>query len=119
MLSQMKLLAVCLLWLTMVQGRPGSHARHTAVLSLQRAAEGREERQGEGDRRAVEIQGKNKPARGTGPDTQGHSDRTWTRFFSDFMNKQKTFRGRTRKGSSSSCFGAKMDRIGAMSSLGC
>ncbi|KAG9346411.1 hypothetical protein JZ751_006722 [Albula glossodonta] len=41
------------------------------------------------------------------------------RFFLDFMGRQRKFRGRTRKSSGRGCFGLKMDRIGALSGLGC
>ncbi|XP_056409624.1 C-type natriuretic peptide-like [Hyla sarda] len=47
-------------------------------------------------------------------------NRAWLRVFSDFMNNQKKFRGRTRKsGTSRGCFGMKLERIGTMSGLGC
>ncbi|GCC47182.1 hypothetical protein chiPu_0031190, partial [Chiloscyllium punctatum] len=75
--------------------------------------------QADGERRLTETQGSPRASRDSGTDTQSESDRAWKRFFNDFMNHQKTFRGRTRKRSSSNCFGVKMDRIGAMSSLGC
>ncbi|XP_053319163.1 C-type natriuretic peptide-like [Spea bombifrons] len=46
--------------------------------------------------------------------------RAWLRLFSDFLSNQKKFRGRTKKsGSSRGCFGMKLERIGAMSGLGC
>ncbi|KAG7464574.1 hypothetical protein MATL_G00167040 [Megalops atlanticus] len=41
------------------------------------------------------------------------------RLFLDFMSRQRKFRGRTRKSSGRGCFGLKMDRIGALSGLGC
>ncbi|KAM4038268.1 C-type natriuretic peptide 3-like [Anomaloglossus baeobatrachus] len=47
-------------------------------------------------------------------------NRAWLRLFSDFMNNQKKFRGRTKKsGTSRGCFGMKLERIGSMSGLGC
>ncbi|KAG8544283.1 hypothetical protein GDO81_022790, partial [Engystomops pustulosus] len=47
-------------------------------------------------------------------------NRAWLRLFSDFMNNQKKFRGRTKKsGTSRGCFGMKLERIGSLSGLGC
>uniref|UniRef100_A0A8C8VKX8 C-type natriuretic peptide 1 n=1 Tax=Pelusios castaneus TaxID=367368 RepID=A0A8C8VKX8_9SAUR len=47
-------------------------------------------------------------------------DPAWARFFTDFMNSQKKFRGRTKKvPAAQGCFGMKLDRIGALSGLGC
>ncbi|XP_041037327.1 C-type natriuretic peptide 2-like [Carcharodon carcharias] len=43
---------------------------------------------------------------------------TWARLFNDYNNPRK-FRGINKKGSSKGCFGRKLDRIGAMSGLGC
>ncbi|XP_030042278.1 C-type natriuretic peptide-like [Microcaecilia unicolor] len=51
--------------------------------------------------------------------TSPSSNRGWLRFFNDFMNNQKKFRGRTKKMPSQGCFGAKLDRIGALSGFGC
>ncbi|XP_063786169.1 C-type natriuretic peptide-like [Pseudophryne corroboree] len=69
------------------------------------------------------------PASGPRPrDTRLHQDSAqvptnraaWLRIFSDFMNNQKKFRGRTKKsGTIRGCFGMKLDRIGSMSGLGC
>ncbi|XP_020379642.1 C-type natriuretic peptide [Rhincodon typus] len=51
------------------------------------------------------------------PDTRSKS--TWARrLFNDYNNPRK-FRGINKKGSSKGCFGRKLDRIGAMSGLGC
>ncbi|XP_053574359.1 C-type natriuretic peptide 3-like [Bombina bombina] len=48
------------------------------------------------------------------------SSRAWLRLFSDFMNNQKKFRGRTKKsGVTRGCFGMKLERIGSFSGLGC
>ncbi|CAI9545770.1 unnamed protein product [Staurois parvus] len=48
------------------------------------------------------------------------TNRAWLRLFSDFMNNQKKFRGRTKKsGNSRGCFGMKLERIGTVSGLGC
>ncbi|KAM4747517.1 C-type natriuretic peptide [Rhinophrynus dorsalis] len=47
-------------------------------------------------------------------------NRAWLRLFGDFMSNQKKFRGRTKKtGTSRGCFGMKLERIGAISGLGC
>ncbi|XP_044128769.1 C-type natriuretic peptide-like [Bufo gargarizans] len=47
-------------------------------------------------------------------------NRAWLRLFSDFMNNQKKFRGRTKKSRmSGGCFGMKLERIGSKSGLGC
>ncbi|XP_067417903.1 C-type natriuretic peptide prohormone-like [Emydura macquarii macquarii] len=47
-------------------------------------------------------------------------DPTWARFFADFMSGQRKFRGRTKKAPmAQGCFGMKLDRIGALSGLGC
>ncbi|XP_075061087.1 C-type natriuretic peptide 3-like [Mixophyes fleayi] len=48
------------------------------------------------------------------------NNRAWLRHFSDFMNNQKKFRGRTKKtGNGRGCFGMRLERIGSMSGLGC
>ncbi|KAF5885601.1 beta-enolase, partial [Clarias magur] len=39
--------------------------------------------------------------------------------FIDFLARQRKLRGRSRKGSARGCFGMKVDRIGALSGLGC
>ncbi|XP_067897589.1 C-type natriuretic peptide 2-like [Heterodontus francisci] len=49
-------------------------------------------------------------------DTRSKS--TWARLFNDYNNPRR-FRGINKKGSSKGCFGRKLDRIGAMSGLGC
>uniref|UniRef100_A0A3B3QIZ6 Uncharacterized protein n=1 Tax=Paramormyrops kingsleyae TaxID=1676925 RepID=A0A3B3QIZ6_9TELE len=41
-----------------------------------------------------------------------------TRLLLDFLGRQRKFRGRTRN-SGRGCFGLKLDRIGALSGLGC
>lgn len=52
--------------------------------------------------------------------SQLQPNRAWLRLFSDFMNNQKKFRGRTKKsGNSRGCFGMKLERIGTSSGLGC
>ncbi|XP_053121240.1 C-type natriuretic peptide 2-like [Hemicordylus capensis] len=45
--------------------------------------------------------------------------RAWARFLNDFVNTQKTFRGRNKKMAQQGCFGIKLDRIGTFSGLGC
>ncbi|XP_066578383.1 C-type natriuretic peptide 2 [Amia ocellicauda] len=55
---------------------------------------------------------------GTGPVVLPGGGRVWSRLFQDFLSHQRAFRGRTRK-SGRGCFGMKMDRIGALSGLGC
>ncbi|XP_043932015.1 C-type natriuretic peptide-like [Protopterus annectens] len=57
--------------------------------------------------------------RDTVTESQPSNDRVWLRFFNDFMSSQKMFRGRTKKAPSRGCFGMKLDRIGALSGLGC
>ncbi|XP_067850742.1 C-type natriuretic peptide 2-like [Heptranchias perlo] len=49
-------------------------------------------------------------------DTRSKS--TWARLFNDYNNPRR-FRGINKKGLSKGCFGRKLDRIGAMSGLGC
>ncbi|XP_078058278.1 C-type natriuretic peptide 2-like [Mustelus asterias] len=49
-------------------------------------------------------------------DTRSKS--SWARLFNDYNNPRK-FRGIKKKGASKGCFGRKLDRIGAMSGLGC
>ncbi|XP_053096502.1 C-type natriuretic peptide 2 [Pangasianodon hypophthalmus] len=39
--------------------------------------------------------------------------------FLDFLTRQRKLRVRNRKGSARGCFGIKVDRIGALSGLGC
>ncbi|KAG7323533.1 hypothetical protein KOW79_013235 [Hemibagrus wyckioides] len=39
--------------------------------------------------------------------------------FLDLLMRQRKFRVRSRKGSARGCFGIKVDRIGALSGLGC
>ncbi|KAM9445853.1 C-type natriuretic peptide 2-like [Clarias gariepinus] len=39
--------------------------------------------------------------------------------FIDFLARQRKLRVRSRKGSARGCFGIKVDRIGALSGLGC
>ncbi|CAM5139232.1 unnamed protein product [Natator depressus] len=47
-------------------------------------------------------------------------DPAWARFFADFMNGQRKFRGRTKKAPApQGCFGMKLERIGTLSGLGC
>nr|P41319.1 RecName: Full=C-type natriuretic peptide; Flags: Precursor [Squalus acanthias]CAA42608.1 prepro atrial natriuretic factor [Squalus acanthias]prf//1803178A C-type natriuretic peptide [Squalus acanthias] len=41
------------------------------------------------------------------------------RLLQDLSNNPLRFKGRSKKGPSRSCFGLKLDRIGAMSGLGC
>ncbi|XP_078525482.1 C-type natriuretic peptide-like [Lissotriton helveticus] len=59
-----------------------------------------------------------RPLRDAADSAQQAPNRTWLRYFSDFMNNQKKFRGRTKK-TSQGCFGFKLDRIGSYSGLGC
>ncbi|KAJ1080132.1 hypothetical protein NDU88_000352 [Pleurodeles waltl] len=59
-----------------------------------------------------------RPLRDAADSAQQAPNRTWLRYFSDFMNNQKKFRGRTKK-TSQGCFGFKLDRIGSFSGLGC
>ncbi|XP_069473650.1 C-type natriuretic peptide [Ambystoma mexicanum] len=42
----------------------------------------------------------------------------WTRLLNDYPNPRK-YKGIHKKGLSKGCFGLKLDRIGAMSGLGC
>ncbi|XP_069500392.1 C-type natriuretic peptide-like [Ambystoma mexicanum] len=60
-----------------------------------------------------------RPLRDAEDSSQQAPNRAWLRFFSDFMNNQKKFRGRTKKTTSQGCFGFKLDRIGSFSGLGC
>lgn len=60
-----------------------------------------------------------RPLRDAADSAQQTPNRAWLRYFSDFMNNQKKFRGRTKKTSSQGCFGFKLDRIGSFSGLGC
>ncbi|XP_062872064.1 C-type natriuretic peptide 2 [Trichomycterus rosablanca] len=53
------------------------------------------------------------------PALPGRSTEVNIRPFLDFLTRQRRFRGRSRKGSGRGCFGMKMDRIGALSGLGC
>ncbi|KAG9269432.1 C-type natriuretic peptide 2 [Astyanax mexicanus] len=41
------------------------------------------------------------------------------RLFLDFLSIQRKLKGRSRKSSARGCFGMKVDRIGALSGLGC
>ncbi|XP_032817994.2 uncharacterized protein LOC116946871 [Petromyzon marinus] len=47
------------------------------------------------------------------------SSGVWLRLFNDFVSNQRRFKGRTKKGPGKGCFGGKLDRIGALSGLGC
>ncbi|XP_066526283.1 C-type natriuretic peptide 2 [Hoplias malabaricus] len=57
-------------------------------------------------------------------DTERHGHgaehhRAIPRLFLDFLSAQRKLRGRSRKSSARGCFGVKVDRIGALSGLGC
>uniref|UniRef100_A0A8D0DRN2 C-type natriuretic peptide n=1 Tax=Salvator merianae TaxID=96440 RepID=A0A8D0DRN2_SALMN len=41
------------------------------------------------------------------------------RLFSDLLGFSRRYQGRSKKGLSRGCFGVKLDRIGALSGLGC
>ncbi|XP_038672508.1 C-type natriuretic peptide 4-like [Scyliorhinus canicula] len=65
---------------------------------------------------AVAVNAKVRLLRDLRSDTRSKS--TWVRLLNDYNNPRK-IRGKKRKGSSKGCFGRKLDRIGAMSNLGC
>ncbi|XP_054857031.1 C-type natriuretic peptide 1-like [Eublepharis macularius] len=47
------------------------------------------------------------------------SESAFQRLFSDLLGSSRSYRGRSKKGLSRGCFGVKLDRIGALSGLGC
>ncbi|KAL8198276.1 UNVERIFIED_CONTAM: hypothetical protein K2H54_003389 [Gekko kuhli] len=47
------------------------------------------------------------------------SESALQRLFSDLLSNSRSYRGRSKKGVSRGCFGVKLDRIGALSGLGC
>ncbi|XP_015268036.1 PREDICTED: C-type natriuretic peptide 1-like [Gekko japonicus] len=47
------------------------------------------------------------------------SESALQRLFSDLLGSSRSYRGRSKKGVSRGCFGVKLDRIGALSGLGC
>ncbi|XP_048375163.1 C-type natriuretic peptide 1-like [Sphaerodactylus townsendi] len=51
--------------------------------------------------------------------TSSVSESAFQRLFSDLLGSSRSFRGRSKKGLSRGCFGVKLDRIGALSGLGC
>ncbi|NXG59156.1 ANFC protein, partial [Hemiprocne comata] len=53
------------------------------------------------------------------PESTSMGDGAIHRFFSDLLSLPRRYRGRSKKGLSRGCFGAKLDRIGALSGLGC
>ncbi|XP_036447090.1 C-type natriuretic peptide 2 [Colossoma macropomum] len=55
------------------------------------------------------------PARSVGAEPH----RAVPRLFLDFLSRQRKLRGRSRKSPARGCFGMKVDRIGALSGLGC
>ncbi|XP_067827960.1 C-type natriuretic peptide-like [Heptranchias perlo] len=117
-----KLAGICLVCLALVSARPGNQHRHRTLAS----ALGDELPADQSDRVSAEdnqsppaMESQQRHQRGTVTDPQSSTNRVWLRFFNDFMNNQKMFRGRTKKVTSKGCFGMKMDRIGSMSSLGC
>ncbi|XP_010003429.1 PREDICTED: C-type natriuretic peptide [Chaetura pelagica] len=52
------------------------------------------------------------------PGSMSMGDGPIQRFFSD-LSLPRRYRGRSKKGPSRGCFGVKLDRIGALSGLGC
>nr|XP_033777037.1 C-type natriuretic peptide 1-like [Geotrypetes seraphini] len=44
---------------------------------------------------------------------------TFQRLMNDFLRSPRRYRSRSKKGLSRGCFGVKLDRIGALSGLGC
>ncbi|KAL7863836.1 hypothetical protein AOLI_G00152560 [Acnodon oligacanthus] len=62
-----------------------------------------------------ETTGNGLPARSVGAEPH----RAVPRFFLDFLSTQRKLRGRSRKSPARGCFGMKVDRIGALSGLGC
>ncbi|KAL7858996.1 hypothetical protein SRHO_G00141430 [Serrasalmus rhombeus] len=55
------------------------------------------------------------PARSVGVEPH----RAVPRLFLGFLSRQRKLRGRSRKSPARGCFGMKVDRIGALSGLGC
>ncbi|NXK25912.1 ANFC protein, partial [Arenaria interpres] len=53
------------------------------------------------------------------PGSMSMGDSAVQRFFSDLLSLPHRYRGRSKKGFSRGCFGVKLDRIGALSGLGC
>ncbi|XP_042333972.1 C-type natriuretic peptide 1-like [Sceloporus undulatus] len=47
------------------------------------------------------------------------SESAFQRVFGDLLGSSRRYKGRSKKGLSRSCFGVKLDRIGALSGLGC
>nr|XP_028597288.1 C-type natriuretic peptide 1-like [Podarcis muralis] len=47
------------------------------------------------------------------------SESNFQRLFNDLLGSSRRYRGRSKKGLSRGCFGVKLDRIGALSGLGC
>ncbi|XP_061457915.1 C-type natriuretic peptide 1-like [Rhineura floridana] len=47
------------------------------------------------------------------------SESAFQRLFSDLLSSARRYRGRSKKGLPRGCFGVKLDRIGALSGLGC
>ncbi|KAL6484108.1 hypothetical protein MHYP_G00089810 [Metynnis hypsauchen] len=62
-----------------------------------------------------ETKGNGLHARSVGAEPQ----RAVPRLFLDFLSRQRKLRGRSRKSPARGCFGMKVDRIGALSGLGC
>uniref|UniRef100_A0A672U4D7 C-type natriuretic peptide 1 n=1 Tax=Strigops habroptila TaxID=2489341 RepID=A0A672U4D7_STRHB len=53
------------------------------------------------------------------PESMSMDDSAVQRFFSSLLSLPHRYQGRSKKGLSRGCFGAKLDRIGSLSGLGC
>ncbi|KAJ7420575.1 hypothetical protein BTVI_20839 [Pitangus sulphuratus] len=53
------------------------------------------------------------------PQSVSMGDGAIPRFFSDLLSSPRRYRGRSKKGLPRGCFGVRLDRIGALSGLGC
>ncbi|XP_041444941.1 C-type natriuretic peptide-like [Xenopus laevis] len=107
-----------------VSGRPSPQLRHLKTLAdlLSRDLSSSEELTFWDNLEDLEIPSGPRPRDSPLPldSAQLPPSRAWLRLFGDFMSNQKKFRGRTKKtGVSRGCFGMKLERIGAVSGLGC
>ncbi|NXM00198.1 ANFC protein, partial [Tyrannus savana] len=53
------------------------------------------------------------------PQSVSMGDGAIPRFLSDLLSSPRRYRGRSKKGLPRGCFGVRLDRIGALSGLGC
>ncbi|PIN92715.1 hypothetical protein AB205_0077770 [Aquarana catesbeiana] len=97
----------------------GLHVRGTMHISL-RALLGEELAEylvsGERGERSIDPKTRARLLRDIRADTRSRA--AWTRLLNEHPNSRK-IKGINKKGTSKGCFGLKLDRIGAMSGLGC